>query len=329
MNRNWIRRGLLFSIVLAGGVTSCANAFAAGNPIASTLEPRLQKAQDLIDNYFGRRQNLEEAAQLVGKVLKENPNLADAYVQAARIALYDGYLIRDEFMPGTARRFERLVDRALQLDPKNLDAITLKVNAYRRAKDQVNTLKTIQLGLAIAPEDPRLRISLGDYYWEIGDWERAEQEFKALVSHGPDPDRVRRNVYPTALLRGAQMFAKPEYVSQIRRLAARADENRRPGDAWILGSFAEVFARIGFFDDAIAYQRKALAISDYGAGRLLLTIFLYGKAAQLQTKGGDASSELQEARAYRRASPEAVLAWFTDPGPELAPLVPALRKLVK
>jgi tetratricopeptide (TPR) repeat protein len=237
-----------------------------------------------------------------------------------------GHIIRDEYQPGALDQFEQLVDKALALDPDNLDAITLKVEARERAHDYPSVLKTIQRGIALAPADARLHLSLGDYYWTNGQPEKAIEEYKLLVTRGPGNDRASRRVYPQALLQASKIHEHPSYIRGIREMASRADYNRNPNDAWTLGSFAELFSRLAFFDDAIFYQRKALDVMDYGAGRRTLAIALYGKAAQMQLSGKDGSKLIAEARQLR-VPPGEVVRWFDENGEYVAPFAATVRKL--
>lgn len=314
---------LTLAYVLALCIGACATCLAQG----TREDPRALEAQALLDDYFGDRNLLDAADKLVQRALADEPRSVLAHIQAARIALLKGHIVGQTYRPGALEEFRAALARAIALDPKNLDALTLQVLSYEIAKDANGALSTIKRGLDLDPSDPRLRMSLAKYYESIGDWQNAAAEYKGIVTKGRGTDRNQRRAYLAALHLASRLYAAPEYIDGIRKAARMADAARSPNDAWTLGNFAWTFGQIGFFDDAIAYQRKALSVMHYGVGRRALAMFLYGKAAQNVMEGRDATALIREA-ASLKVSAQEVLAWANASHANVQALVPTLTTLL-
>jgi tetratricopeptide (TPR) repeat protein len=182
-------------------------------------------------------------------------------------------------------------------------------------------------GLSIAPADPWLRVTLAKYYDEIDQPDKAAAELNRVISGGPGPDSEQRRAYTVAMVRKARILGELENASEVRAWAMMADVSRHPKDAWTLGSFAETFLAIGLFDDSITYASKALKVMDYGVARRTLAFALYGRAAELVSKGANGSEvSLREADELNY-SRQAAIDWFERGEPKVVALVPFLKKL--
>jgi tetratricopeptide (TPR) repeat protein len=68
-----------------------------------------------------------------------------------------------------------------------------------------------------------------------------------------------------------------------------------PTNAWSRGNYANYLrTELGRFDEAIAYAREALSIMNYGAGRHILALCLYGKWADVIINQKRPESEAQK-----------------------------------
>jgi hypothetical protein len=63
---------------------------------------------------------LDEAANLISSILADSPNSAQAYLQAARITVNGGRIVQNIFEPGTLNLYDKLIDRALGIEPNNI-----------------------------------------------------------------------------------------------------------------------------------------------------------------------------------------------------------------
>jgi len=79
---------------------------------------------------------------------------------------------RDEL--GALRHF----DRALDLDPKNVQALKFAGDCYRRARDTDKAIAAYQSVMKLSPSDPRPYFLLGAVYEEAGNDKKAEQVFQ-------------------------------------------------------------------------------------------------------------------------------------------------------
>jgi tetratricopeptide (TPR) repeat protein len=288
------------------------------------------RAKALIDTEYGDARKLEAAAVLLHEALDANPNDADAYVQAARLTIKGGHIVRSQFQPGTVEAYQELLDKALKLDPKNQKAHILKAEAFHIQGQ--STQELIELGMAKqrGDSDPWLWIGYGRYYTGVKDYESAHSAYMKVKALGPGSNAEWRGAYVTALERLAWYEWRLRGPAAVRELGRLVKQERDPKDAWSLGNFAEDFLAFGMYDDAIEFSREALAVMNYGAGRLILTAALYGKAAQLIQAGkmGDAKTLTAEAarNGFNRAL---VFRYLPSSAPDFAQLKPILEKIVE
>jgi tetratricopeptide (TPR) repeat protein len=315
------------ALSLAIAFSLFCNAVAA-DPVANSA--KLKRATQLVDDYFGDRRDLDEAAVLVSQILAKDKHSAEAFVQAARITIKGGYIVGDEYEPEAEQLTEKFVNRALQIDPRNITALSLKAEQYIGQKDLPKALSTLQLGLSINPNYPWLHLDFAWYYRTKREFDMANREYQFVIDRGPNGDSDQTRCYPRAITSMAEVFAGIQgegKISEIREWAVIVDNTRSPKDAWILDRFAEIFAEKGYFDDALVYSRKALSVMDFGVGRRTLAMTLYGKSAQLSNQGKDYSALLNEAKSMNFSRADIAL-WFEDTEPNVSMLLPIVLKLL-
>jgi tetratricopeptide (TPR) repeat protein len=282
-------------LLAAGLFTLCMQtaSFAA----MPTEKDKLQRAHQLVNDYYGDRGNLDEAADLVKSVLKGNPRSAAAYVEAARITIKGGHIVSDEFRPGTKDLYRRLIDRALELEPNNSSALSLKAESYLLSGNTSDAQATIERGLKANPEDPWLKLNLATYYRRKEDPSKAMDIYSEMGKDSrcdSDPDYRRACV--RALMELIGLFQSfPENMDVVRPLIKDVERLRHPQDAWTLGGIALAFIYMDHWDDSIDYSRRALKVMNYGVGRLYLAVSLYTKASLLREQGISDVSLLREA----------------------------------
>lgn len=133
-------RGLVLGVVLAAPLCAAALYFAVGNPQA-IVSPEVQ-LETLVQRLAAHlRENPDDAAgwKLLGRSyasLERYPEAADAYARAAVRAPRDAQLLADfaeALAMARGRRLEgepeRLIARALELEPQNLKALALSGTA--------------------------------------------------------------------------------------------------------------------------------------------------------------------------------------------------------
>ena len=302
-------------------------AFAAGGDASSTATV-LAQARALVDNNYGNRGELEQAAILVSNVLAGANPPSDAFVQAARITIKGGYIVADQFETRTPHIAEYFIDRALAADPDNVRAISLKAQILMmNQRDLPGAYGTLQLGLSKQFSYPWLHLDLGRYYEDVHDYRAAMSEYAIVVNGGcSNTDLDQRRAFTSALASQAFLLNKQEALA--RQYAEAADQCRNPKDAWTLGNFAQLFNQMALFDDALVYARKALIVMNYGVGRRELAMALYGKAAQLSIAGNDPTKTLVEANGMKFGRDE-VISWFDQSRSSAHAFSPAVTSLLR
>ena len=121
-------------------------------------------------------ENLEEAARLFEQAVEIDNSFAAAYASLGKTyALLPGYLGVSDSRSFTERS-EDAIDKALQLDPDQTEALTARgVNAmlYRWEWDEART--AFERALRLSPNDAEIHNFYGDYFRIIGDFANAEK----------------------------------------------------------------------------------------------------------------------------------------------------------
>jgi len=284
---------------------------------------KVSQAKDLVDGYYGDRRDLDSAAALIRDVLARKPVSADAYVLAARITVKGGYVGDSQ----TVDLYQRFVDRALNLDPQNLSALSLQAEIFLIRQDLPHALQTLQKGIALSPTYPWFHIHLADYYERRNEIIKAIDEYALVEARGRCIDSDQRRAYPRAMCGIARLLSLPQNRAVVISYAKRADEARDPKDAYTLSDLAQILAQMGSFDEAIWYSRKALNVRDHGAARSALAFALYGRATQLSLDQVDASDLLAEANSLNFPR-DSVVYWFQTSQSNVVALLPKLVQLL-
>ena len=313
-------RQLVCCGLLAAGACAWAQA-------THTRDP-LDRAEALVDAYYGDTALLTEAARLVGPSLDSAPS-ARGFTLAARIVVKGGHIVSKQFQPGTTQLYRRLIDRALALDPHYAPALALLSESERIAGNVDAACKAAKDGVAADPKFAWNHIELAECAIELNDVHSLMNEIGIVIDAGPAGGGNQRGAYIEALLMHARQSARPQFITLVRRIATQVDEARDPKDAWALGDIAQAFQGIPDYDDAIVYAQKALSVMDYGLGHCILAAAYYGKAAQLQWAHADYTTALAKARSAN-GSPECVRRRFEWSGApdDIAKLAPLVRSML-
>jgi tetratricopeptide (TPR) repeat protein len=77
------------------------------------------------------------------------------------------------------------VDEVLADNPNNLHALSMGADLARFDGDQKARRSYLDRALAVAPKDPSVLTSWGEYYIDIKDWNRAESSFRNALTASP------------------------------------------------------------------------------------------------------------------------------------------------
>lgn len=288
---------------------------------------KVARAHKLLNGYYGDGRLLEEATTLIESAIEQDPQSSDAYVEAARIVIKGGRVVSDTFRPGTLSGYRSLIDKALELNPKNVRAIALRAEASLVSGELEDGLAWTKRGLAIDPEFVWLKVRMANYYERKGEVSSALYAWQS-IAEGPcrrDDDHQRACVM--ALSSEVRYLAVPGNEPLMRQLASQVEPLRDPADAWVLGDLCASFAGVGQYDDAIKYGRAALSVMNYGVGRTNLAVALYLKATQAKENGFDASPMVKEAQSLG-VPRAAILRWFERAGKVAKPRKAAVENLL-
>jgi tetratricopeptide (TPR) repeat protein len=298
---------------------------AADEPTADPLD----RAEALIEGYYGDSRMLEQAAPLVAASLTQAPS-ARGYALAAQIIVKGGHIVGKEFVPGTQDLYRRLIDRSLALDPSYVNALGLLSESQRLNGDLEGACASARKALAIDSKDAWARVNLARCLLARQDVERALGEINVIILAPPGKTVRQHKGYIAALEMHARQLAVPGNEGVLRDVARMIQPLIDPRDAWTWGELADDCEFMADYDDAIVYGQKALQIMNYGVGRSILATAYYGKAAQLQLDKQDPASMLAQARALH--VPSAVVRRnFESPhaDPAVAKLAPIVRAMLK
>lgn len=316
------RRRILGSLLI---VAIAPGALAATQ--AERHEAAIAEAKELLDTYYGEREQLRRAGHMLEKVLAAAPDNVPALVQMARHVIKSGQVGGGRLRGGTAERYRELLDRALALDPKHQKAWILKAEACHRSDDLAGEKRALDSARALGTRDPWLWMGYGRYHDARDDAPKALESYEKARQLGPGRSPEERSAYVRSLYELTGFSDVSD--RQILELADVAQRERHPRDAWILESFAMRFIGRTMFIEAETFARAAVDTMDFGVGRATLAAALYGRAAEMRERYAhptEIDPVIAEA-AGLGADRAIVLDRFS--GKRVALLLPTLREIVR
>lgn len=142
------------------------------------------------------------------------------------------------------------VDRAVQVDPKDVDTWRRAIEHHRRSGDETGALGRARQAVSALPDEPDLLNELGTSLQAAGDMQQAQSLFDKVV-------RLQPNAAP-ARLRLAQVFVALNKADRARTHILKAQE-LAPDWAPALRSTAAMLLQEGQTDAALALARKTQA----------------------------------------------------------------------
>lgn len=246
----------------------------------SPAAPLVEQAATLLDGYFGDRNVLREAADLLGQARAADPDYAPLYVEASRLTIKGGHLFNEEFAGGTLEAAEFWLKKAIELDPEHPDAHVVMGHLLRKTGECPRALEHLDKAKALKTSNPWLQNNYADCLEASGRQDQAKEIFDQVIAHGVGSDAASRNAYVDAATK-LQWYAAVAGVNrEVRRYAELATAAAAPKDAWTWGNVAMPLFLMGQNDEAERYARKALSIMNYGPGREALALTLYSKWAR-------------------------------------------------
>ena len=141
--------------------------------------------------------------------------------------------------------------------------------------DAADAIAQWRKALTIRPQYAQAHDALGDALYARGDAPQAlEHWLKAIDLQPGDVVRLRETAWLLATSPSAPLRNGAEAIS----LATRAADLTGGRDPAVLDTLAAAYAEAGQFDDAVAAERKALAVAGLGnsaSGPMLARLHLY------------------------------------------------------
>lgn len=256
-------------------------------------------AQIMIDEYKGQGDYLKRAGELLNKAVRLDPNYAPIYAQAARLAIAGGHIVSYEFVGGTLETAESLLRKAISLNPSESDAFLLLGHVTRLMGRYDEALLNLNKASELKSQSPWLFNNYGAYYEGINQIEKASEYYIKAVENGAGSSAHQRNSYIDALLKLQWFAALKDDDKNVLKYGEMATTVAAPNDAWTWGNVGNVLFVQGYFDEAENHARKALSIMNYGVGRNVLALTLYGKWAKAVFEGRPEQGEAFFIEAYR------------------------------
>ncbi|WP_437591185.1 protein kinase domain-containing protein [Sorangium sp. So ce1000] len=262
-------------------------------PAPSEEASLVRDANALLDE--GRSQTVyQRARQLLEQALRTNPTYAPAHAALGRVAYKSGYLRGDEYEPDSLARAHEHTDKALELDPKCLDAHVVKGWTYIFQKNYGDARRRAEAAEALRPDADDVMLLSATLAEREGKTEDALERAKRLIETSKNP-LVLARAYDV-LTDVYKAMREWDAVEDTYLAIVRLD----PKSAWAKGNYAAFLTRREEHDRAVDMARAALATSDYPIGRMILASALCGKGRQLLAR-----QDLEGARAQFLAAREA------------------------
>lgn len=230
---------------------------------AIKLDPSATYIEEELTDFYIQTSQLEKATDEAQSLLKADPNNANAHKILARIYSRqvgdpDQGRIDQTMLKNAIEQYQK----ASQLDPKDVESLSMLARLSRVAKDDATAEKAYRQVLEIDPDDEDSLNGLAMVFADRGDMGSATEMLKKAVEKNPDP----RNVVMLA-----------EFYDQANDFQHGADTWKQAVDLTnganmkVLQAYADDCFKAGRFDDALKAVQD-LAVGDPKNAKLQLEI---------------------------------------------------------
>lgn len=211
-----------------------------------------------------QRGQLEQGSALLDQLLDAYPDEPSTLQLAGAVALQRG------------RRTDaiRLIGRALQLNPRLVDAHSNIALAYLGEGRSDDAERHLNRALALRPDFPEALVNLANLYRERSELLRAEPLYRRALALRPSFPEADNNLALVLNDTGRPLEAE----QHARRAIAQ-----RPGFAEAYQTLGQVLDTLGRMDEAIAAHRQAVALSPRRArahADLAATLMAFGRRGE-------------------------------------------------
>jgi predicted Zn-dependent protease len=289
---------ILFAVALAAPLILCANT----DP---SVVADCDRAQKLLNNFAGKRAQLEEARNLIMSVLARDRDYAPAYVALSRLerkAAYQGY---DNYSAEGLRRSEKFAAHALKLDPRSSAAYFALASAEMAERDFDRARASIDSAEQLGARPAAVRGARAEIALDESDPKTALRLMKDTLSSKDATADDRAGAYSIMV----QIYQAAGAVDDADR-AYQELLKLRPDDAWTHGNYADFLLQHDRVDDAIRQAERAVQLMRYPAGLMTLSRAYLAKAEELWDAKDYGRSADYIDRATRMAGDNAELFYY-------------------
>jgi tetratricopeptide (TPR) repeat protein len=214
--------------------------------IAISLDPQCSLA--IHNRAVTLAQQNESAAALrdFNRVIELNPGLALAYRNRAELLSSLGRI--DEAV--------RDYDQAIEGIPEDAELYRARAAAWQRLGDHHRALADLDQAIQLAPDHPDAYTQRGNIAAEQGDFDQALGDFRRALAVDADWTEAYRSL---AWLQATCPNPRYRDAEQAIASAQHAQKLSPPGDCFVLEALAAAHAASGAFDEAVYFQKQAIA----------------------------------------------------------------------
>ena len=220
----------LAALVIGWVTLTCGQCWSA---VPSASIESVARAKELLDTFYGDRENLRRASGWLERAKNEDSNNPSVYVQLARLTVMGGCYGCDWQGPRRSVVYHNLLDKALAIDPKNQKAHILKAEAYSMQNNLPMVLASLERAKALGADDPWLWMGYARYCEAMNQNGAALEYYLKVEVLGPDANQEHRRAYVRALIELTKFNVdEPDFPQRLRKYAAAVRIARHTADAW-------------------------------------------------------------------------------------------------
>lgn len=223
--------------------------------------------------------NAQEAVAYYREEIRRKPGVARNYIELAQLYIQEARVtaLHHEYFPGA----ERLLDKALSLDPNDFTALSTKASMYVTLHRFDEALGLARRALSLNPYHSATYAVLIDALVEMGDYTSAVQYCDSLLALRPDLRSYARASYLREI-HGDNLGAR-----QAMMMASEAGVPGQENRAWTLYTLGKLYLQEGAMDTAewifkgILDERPRYAYALSGIAQVRFFQQKYDEAASL------------------------------------------------
>ncbi len=269
-------------------------------PVALALAETLldmgesQAAEDLLVRLVRSLPDRPEPRRALARAYLQNKKTSEALGEARRAQELDpenpeSHLVLASALRAAGRPAEGVteIEEAAKVSPRDARVLHELAMAYASLEDP-RTEGAFERAIAAAPGHLDVRFDFVKYLWQVGNFDRGNQEMERLLSAAPAGFKLKlRTQYAGSLMEQQRFTQAARELERIWKDGAR--------DYEVVLFLGASLGQIGRFDEAVMRLREAIAI----APEKLPAHVILGRILLLQQKPEGAVVELERAAALQ------------------------------